>query len=82
MDLSSFSNLLSPMGGEYCDYFYLISLLNLVLLFYVVFMGLYELLFSKKKSEIRPVVMSSLTLLLGYFTNRLLYSMCVGSTQQ
>ena len=41
-----------------------------------------EFLYDKKKDGIFHIILVSLPTFVAYFTNRLLYSMCVGSTQK
>ena len=72
----------TPLSGEYCDYFYYLSVINLLLVLYIILSALYVFLFDKKKDGLFNIVLVSLPTFLAYFTNRLLYSMCVGSTQQ
>ncbi len=71
----------SPLGKQYCDYFFYLTVINVILLMYIIFSAIYIFLFDKKKETIFQVILVSLPTLVGYFTNRLLYSMCVGSTQ-
>jgi hypothetical protein len=42
---------------------------------------LFAFFFDKKKEGLLQIFLISLPTFIGYFTNRLLYSMCVGSTQ-
>lgn len=71
----------SPLSGTYCDYFYYLSVINFILLLYIIFAALYIYFFEKKRETIFHIILVSLPTFIGYFTNRLLYSMCVGSTQ-
>jgi phosphoglycerol transferase MdoB-like AlkP superfamily enzyme len=71
-----------PLGIEYCDYFYYLSVINIIFLVYIILAGLYTLLFDKKKDGIFTILLIALPTFVGYFTNRLMYSMCVGSTQR
>ena len=73
---------ITPLTGEYCDYFYYLSVINLLLVLYIILSALYIFLFDKKKDGIFHVILVALPTFLAYFTNRLLYSMCVGSTQK
>ena len=72
----------TPLSGEYCDYFYYLSMINLLLVLYIILAALYVFLFDKKKDGIFHIILVSLPTFVAYFTNRLLYSMCVGSTQK
>ena len=71
----------APLDGTYCDYFYYLSIINFILLLYIFFTALYIFFFEKKRDSLFHVILVSLPTFVGYFTNRLLYSMCVGSTQ-
>jgi len=71
----------APLGKIYCDYFFWLSVINFIILLYILFSLLFAVLFDKKKEGLFQIFLISLPTFLGYFTNRLLYSMCVGSTQ-
>jgi hypothetical protein len=77
-----FNNVFSPLGKEYCNYFFYLSIINFMLLIYILLSALYVFAYDKKKDTIFQIVLVALPTFLGYFTNRLLYSMCVGSTLQ
>jgi hypothetical protein len=72
---------LAPLGGEYCNYFYYLMVLNFIILLYILLSGLFIFLFEKKRENLFQVILVALPTFVGYFTTRLLYSMCVGSTQ-
>lgn len=72
----------SPFGGEYCDYFYYLSVINFMILLYILLSALYVFLFDKEKKTVFHILLVFLPAFVSYFTNRLLYSMCVGSTQK
>lgn len=71
----------APLDREYCDYFFYLSVINFMLFLYILLAGLYVFLFDKKKEGLFSILLVSLPTFVAYFTNRLLYSMCVGSTQ-
>ncbi len=75
------STAVAPLGREYCDYFYYLSIINFLILIYIILAGLYTMLFDKKKDGLFTILLVALPTVVAYFTNRLLYSMCVGSTQ-
>ena len=78
-----FTTPFAPLGSIYCDYFFYLTVINFILLVYVLLSALYIFLFDKKsKDSIFHIMLVALPTFLGYFTNRLLYSMCVGSTSQ
>jgi len=79
---STFMSAMSPLGSEYCDYFYYLTMINLILLVYVIFVALYIFIFEKKKDSLFHVILSILPIFISYFTNRLLYSICIGSTMK
>ena len=72
----------SPLGSEFCDYFYYLSVLNFIILLYILLSALYVFLFENEKKSLFNILLVSLPTFLGYFTNRLLYSICIGTTQQ
>lgn len=76
-----FKNSFAPLGREYCDYFFYLSVVNFVLLLYILLSATYIFLFDKKRDGIFQVILVALPTFIAYFTNRLLYSMCTGSTQ-
>ena len=71
----------APLGKIYCDYFFYLTVINFILLIYILLSALYVFFFDKKRETLFQIVLVSLPTFLAYFTNRLLYSMCVGSTQ-
>jgi len=75
------SSFFTPLGKDYCVYFYFIAIIALITIVVKIINMLYHL-FSKKGLD-GYVIMSDLivliTLILSYFVNHLLYSMCVGS---
>jgi hypothetical protein len=77
-----FSKPFAPLGRVYCDYFFYLSVINFIILMYILLAGVYTLLFDKKKDGIFNIILVALPTFLTYFINRLLYSMCVGSTNQ
>lgn len=78
---TSFMAAFAPLGGEYCNYFYYLTVLNFIILMYILLSALFIFFFEKKRENLFQVILVALPTFIGYFTNRLLYSMCVGSTQ-
>ena len=74
--------LFAPLGRDFCDYFYFLSVLNMIAFLYVVFTILFIMFTDRKRQGMLQIISLLLPTFLSYFTNRLLYSMCVGSTQQ
>ena len=70
----------APLGTEYCDYFFYLTVINFVILLYILLSALYVFFFDKKKDGFFNIIIVALPTFVAYFTNRLLYSMCVGST--
>jgi hypothetical protein len=74
-------SLLSPLGRNYCTWFYILSFVNLIFIIILV-LGFIFSLFSKDK-EIQkhtyPMLYSIIPVGIAYFQSRLLYGMCLGS---
>ena len=70
-------NLFSPLGKEYCQFFYYLSVLGFIFMAIVLLLGLF-IGITKKKGFSFYLRMLSLALGYGifYFQNRLLYTMC------
>ena len=69
----------SPLGKEYCDYFLFLSVLNFLLMVYVIIMAIYIAIFDKKKDGLTAYAISGISLFVNYMVTRLLYGMCRGS---
>ena len=68
-------NLFSPLGKEYCSYFYWLT----VIAFIALLLALFKVGMALMKGKV-SIVNSLIELLapaLAYFVNRLLYSMCI-----
>ena len=72
---SSIDNLFSPLGKEYCAYFYWLTVIAFIFLLLALYNSLMALL--KGKFKVFNFVMSLIGPGLIYFNNRLLYSMCL-----
>ena len=74
-------SLLSPLGRNYCSWWYILSLVNLIFIVLLIFGFLFSL-FSKDK-EIQkhsyPMIYTLVAIFITYFQSRLLYGMCLGS---
>jgi uncharacterized membrane protein YvlD (DUF360 family) len=68
-------NLFSPLGKEYCVYFYWLTVIAFIFLLLALYNSLMALL--KGKFKVFYFVMSLIGPVLLYFNNRLLYSMCL-----
>jgi hypothetical protein len=74
------NTLYGPLPQKYCLYFYVMS----VILFLSFLLLLGKFLWNMfKKKELSNIFHANLmiTTLIGYFTNRLLYTMCVNSVK-
>ena len=72
------SSLFSPLDKKYCMYFYFLSVMAFIFLIFSVISILFLLAdYNKHKYVIMSSVSSALMLALSYFTNRLLYTMCI-----
>ena len=70
-------NLLGPISKEYCLYFYLLSVIGLVLFAVALFGAVYVGLSRGKGVEyFIPAIAASFVYFLTYLQNRLLYNMC------
>lgn len=73
-----FEQLFGPLDRKYCEFFYLMSVLQFVLL--AVSVGSFIFLLSDyKKNKMQLIMTTSHIFTLGfvYFYNRLLYTMCL-----
>ena len=68
-------NLFSPLGKEYCVYFYWLTVIAFIFLLLALYNSLMALL--KGKFKVFYFVMSLIGPVLLYFNNRLLYSICL-----
>ena len=72
--------LFSPLGKEYCLYFYILSVIGLLMVAIVLAWALI-IGITKKKGLVYyfNAILASLVYVIFYFQNRLLYSMCIAS---
>lgn len=77
MNLDGFNSFFSPLGKEYCNYFYFLSVFFFILA--VIQVGLFVMKAMQKGSmkELPQLFIYLLYPMLAYFQNRLLFSMCV-----
>ncbi len=72
--------LFGPISKEYCIYFYYLSIIAFIwfilLVLSTLVIGITE---RKRMGYYMPMIGVALMYLVGYFQNRLLYSMCVGT---
>ena len=76
--MSDFMNtVFGPLSGEYCLYFYYLSIFSFFLLAMAVVGGLITgLQKGKGLSFYMSIIGASLAYLIAYFVNRLMYSIC------
>ena len=76
--MSDFMNILfGPLSGEYCLYFYYLSILSFFLLAMALVTGIVTgIQKSKGMYFYLSVLGASLAYLISYFVNRLMYSVC------
>jgi hypothetical protein len=67
-----------PLDASYCSYFYFLSMIAFFS-FVATSLGCLFGLLNKKKSDMKLCAALAVQSLFGYFMNRLLYSMCIGS---
>lgn len=77
------TSLFGPLDKSYCNYFYFVSMFSFILLILSILSLLYSLVILKVRSQF--MIINSITvmfsLFLGYFSNRLLYTMCQASVK-
>ena len=72
-------NFIGQFSGDYCIYFYVLTIISLVCLLVTLVNGIF--LVHKKKADVMHTVGVVIATGVVYFQNRLLYSMCVGALQ-
>lgn len=76
---SFYQNFFSPLSKQWCDYFLYLAIFAFIVLMYIVISALYTLLTDKSKNKgdmLYTMFLAGLPVLITYFQNRLLYSMC------
>lgn len=73
-----FKSLFSPLGQQYCDYFYFLSVLFFLIFVFTTFTVIIKC-FDKKGMKLTDSIILITQPLMLYFINRLYYSMCIGS---
>jgi hypothetical protein len=71
-----FDNFLSPLGKEYCAYFYWLTVFSFIFVIVGIFIVLKSVIIGDF-NELMINIFNFLIIFLMYFNNRLLYSMCV-----
>lgn len=70
--------LFGPLGAEYCNYFYYLTVLSFLTFLFVLGSCLYIAVKSSKADYVQ-LMLVSFQPFLAYFVNRLFYSMCMNS---
>jgi hypothetical protein len=74
------ANLFSPLGKEYCIWFYFLSVLAIVALMLFLISAVYTGITTKKDLWYYLGVLAvAFMYIFSYLQNRILYSMCTGS---
>lgn len=68
-------DIFSPLGREYCAYFYWLTVLAFIFLLIALYRGL--VILFRGKFNVLNFAISLIAPFLLYFQNRLLYSMCL-----
>ena len=78
--MNNLMGLMDPVDKEYCDYFYYLGVLGLILMAYSVLMFLINVFKDKEKAKhISALVFNLVIAFALYFESRLLYTMCIKS---
>ena len=71
------NTLFGPLGGEYCAYFYYLSIFAFFLFAVTVLGGFYTgVIKGKSGMYYAGIISASLVYFITYFVNRLMYSVC------
>jgi hypothetical protein len=74
----SIEQFFTPLGKEYCVYFYYLSVIGFAFFWIALIGGVYMGIMQKEKSGFfMQIAMICITYALVYFKGRLLYSMCI-----
>tara|TARA_B100000524_G_scaffold99033_2_gene47348 strand:+ start:2175 stop:2426 length:252 start_codon:yes stop_codon:yes gene_type:complete len=80
MENGGMSNyLFGPLGAEYCNYFYFLSVISFVFFIVVLLTVIYHIFSTKKPVDYIQMVLITFQPFLAYFVNRLFYTMCMNS---
>ena len=71
--------LFGPLGVEYCNYFYFLSVISFVFFIVVLLSVIYNIFTTKNKVDYVNMVLITFQPFLAYFVNRLFYTMCMNS---
>jgi len=72
--------LFGPLGKEYCIWFYFLSVFSLISLVVAILPAIYWGITKGKGFEYyMTLLLGSFNLIVTYFVNRLLYSICTGA---
>ncbi len=71
----------TPLGKQYCLYFYVLSVFGAICCLIALIGGIYVALVQKNNMNAILMVMYGLTFGVFYFKSRLLYTMCTSATK-
>jgi len=80
--MTSLKDLFTPLDKKYCNYFYYLSVISYCIFIFMILTLVGSLVFHYKKINLYICLHSIsviISLLLSYFVNRLMYSICVKS---
>ena len=75
-----FNVFFGPLGRKFCLWFLALSIIPFIALVLLVLSSLYLALVKKRSVNVYGVLVASIGYLILYFQNRLLYSMCSGTS--
>jgi len=78
MDNGLSDYLFGPLGVEYCNYFYYLTVISFFM-FIIVLSSVLYVSFSKKSVDYIQMGLVAFQPFLAYFVNRLFYTMCLNS---
>lgn len=75
-----FNVFFGPLGRKFCMWFLALSIIPFIALVLLILSSLYLVLVKRRSVNMYGVAAASLGYLILYFQNRLLYSMCSGTS--
>ncbi len=77
MNVAGMNDFFAPLGKEYCNYFYFLSVFFFLLMVAQVVLFLFKAMQKGNVKDLPQLFINMLYPLLAYFQNRLLFSMCI-----
>ena len=75
-----FNVFFGPLGRQFCLWFLALSVIPFIALVLLIISSLYLILVKKRSVNMYAIAVAFVGYLILYFQNRLLYSMCSGSS--